>query len=879
MPYDSSADTVFNPAGDPLPLISGLFKKPSLEQTFGDPFGKSDGRSEGTATRQEGSLDGDSAQGPARRARVAHLPRPPNAKAEDDFSPLFPNSTEQDVAQELLTPETFNYWKTNNSLTSREPLPSNPQASHGGIQGMKSTASATAKGPTPEWEDLSLGIQWIILLRLCEKHSFSVAVFNQLKLHKAQIHNFVTTYIALCDEWHGWEWAAVQQSALLTAKPDMEGPSLVEWLHENRPSQPVDQITEEDAQMGLQFLTGRGVFNHKIDFSDWVTDTELKCFVHIQIEKPFLEDATDLLIGAMSNDAFLGTFKDVIPFGNICCCKPVELSSQAQTVLNTISANLRIDTPSSALTSQHEIEHIKGETFKSLKNLIPELKPQYASGLLTKTRWEYDNGYPMEHVANYDLTGYTAEMQYIPEGQVHKKSSRAPTSLRGIAGKPSSQASRQFTGQKFGLSGGQPARHQTERYENRSSLCFDKSKYHSPAAFAAALAGKRNASKPRIGAAQSRFMTSNDKGQLMVGMAADTSLAAGRTSQNPRPTGLPAEGVFRTQFEVPRREMEELAGIPDLRSAEDFGAQDTTSALERNQRARRPSARARESLQIALEMAQSTEITPEKSRGKKAQCSRSSRKPADQVEDEGEGGGENDGKSSRLGSWPAQENRVEAPAAAAELIGFCIRQGNDLVHLNNPRLPSWPGLVHKAPTPEVGSKHQLVFEELGHSGSESSTTVGAQLGRPRKRQKGRSDKIFGLHKTQELNSCPPPVSAIHCAWSAEVAEFAIVAEQAYYALKADHINPAAQVPGHLQMSLGEVQATLMSKEAEYRRAESMLQGVNGPSARRAELAGVADSATFAIYATKASFALTGSEDIPTSCHVQRAGTALPMQPQ
>lgn len=185
--------------------------------------------------------------------------------------------------------------------------------------------------------------------------------------------------------------------------------------------------------------------------------------------------------------------------------------------------------------------------------------------------------------------------------------------------------------------------------------------------------------------------------------------------------------------------------------------------------------------------------------------------------------------------------------------------------------------MKKAPTPEVGPKHQLVVGEPGHSGSETSTTVGAQQGRPRKRQKGRSDKIFGLLKTQELNSCPPPVSAIHCAWSAEVAEFAVVAEQAYYAVRADHINPAAQVPGHLQMNLDDIQAILVSKEAEFTRAEAMLQGINGPSARRAELAGVADSATFAIYATKASFALEGSEGIPTSCRAQETDTALPMQ--
>lgn len=290
-------------------------------------------------------------------------------------------------------------------------------------------------------------------------------------------------------------------------------------------------------------------------------------------------------------------------------------------------------------------------------------------------------------VANYDLTGYTAEMQYIPE-QVHKKSSRGPASLRSIAGKSSSQVSGHFAGHKFDLSKGQPVHHQTARYENHPSLRFDKSKYVSPAAFAAALAGKRNASKPRVGAAQSRFMTSNDKGQLMVGMAADTSSAAGQTFQNPRPTGLPAEGVFRTQFEMSMQAMDgEPADIPDLRFAEDFEAQNNTSALERNQRARRPSARARESLQLAMEMAQSTEITPEKPRGKKVQFSRSSRNQADQVEDERERGGEKDGKSSYL-SWPAQDTRIEAPAAAAELIGFCIRQGNDLVHLNNPKLVS-----------------------------------------------------------------------------------------------------------------------------------------------------------------------------------------------
>ncbi|KAL7919431.1 hypothetical protein ACQKWADRAFT_315673 [Trichoderma austrokoningii] len=878
MPFDSDADTVFNPAGDPLPLASGMFKKPKPEQSFGALFSKSDGHSERAATQHEVNLEGDVTRGPARQARVAHLPRPPYAEIEDD-RPLFPKSTEQDVAQELLTPDTFEYWRT---ITPKEPLSSNSQTHHhNSIQEMRSTASATGKESNPQWEDLSLGIQWIILLRLCEKQSFSVAVFSQLKLHTTQVRNFVTSYVSTCDEWHGWERAAIQQSALHINKAERESSSLAEWIYENRPQQPIDQITDEEAQKGLQFLSARGV-NHKIDFDEWVKQKDPKCFVHIEIEKPFLQDCTDLLtvrravatnllsafhleqMGAMSNDAFLGTFQSTIPFEDDILCNPVEISSKAQAVLDTLSADLRDDSPMPTPVSQYDRQHIRNEAYKSLKHLIPEMKPQYISGSLVKTRWEYDNGCPMEQVADYDLTGYTAEMQYVPEGRVQKKASRAPTSLRA-------KASGHSAGQKSDLPVGQ-----TERYENHSSLCFDKSKYHSPAAFAAVLAGKRNASQPRIGAARSRFMTSNDKGQLMVGMATDSSAAAVHVHLNPEYAGLPTEGIFRTQLEVPVQAMEtEPAIIPDLSLSDDSEPHVVASALlERNQRTRRPSARARESLQYALDMAQSTEITLDKSRGKKAHCARSSRKQADQDESEGEECSEDDGESTCFKTWSTQETRAEAPAAAAELIGFCIRKGNDLIHLNNPKLPSWPGLVNTARGPEVGSKRQLVVEEPGHSGSETST---AHQGRPRKRQKGKSEKIFGLLKTQELNSCPPPVSAIHCAWSAEVAEFAVVAEQAYYALRADHINPAAQVPMHLQMSLGDIQATLLSKEAEYTRAEAMLQGVNGPTARRAELAGVADSATFAIHATKASFALTAPDDIPEPYCVQGTGVAFPVQ--
>lgn len=301
-------------------------------------------------------------------------------------------------------------------------------------------------------------------------------------------------------------------------------------------------------------------------------------------------------------------------------------------------------------------------------------------------------------VADYDLTDYTADMQSIPEEIVLKKSCHASISLQAITEEPSSLTTSHFASQTSDFS----MRHQTERYENYSSLCFNTSKYHSPAAYASALAGKRNVSRPRIGAARSRFMTSNDKGQLMVGMTADPSSAASQASQNPRFTRQPAEGVFRTQLEVPGRAAEaEPANIPDLRLAGDFESENFAFALGRSQRARRPSARARESLQYALEMAQSTEITPEKSRGKKARCSRSSRKQADQDEDEGERCSKDGNESIRLRYGSAQETGAEAQTAAAELVGFCIRAGNDLIHLNNSILVSISPLSTAACPPET----------------------------------------------------------------------------------------------------------------------------------------------------------------------------------
>ncbi|GFP57591.1 hypothetical protein TASIC1_0008043200 [Trichoderma asperellum] len=632
MSYDGSVDTIFNPAGDPLPLASGLFTEPGLERGHSAPFGKSDGLSGGAAMQQEVGLEGDPTQGPARRARVAHLPRPAGTetKDDDDYLPMFSGFTEQAVAQELFTSEAFDYWDMNNFVAPKELPPSIGQTHYDGIQEIQSNMAATTKEPYLRWEDLSLGVQWIIILHLCEKQPFEVVVFSQLRLHSWNIDNFIATYLNFRDEWNAFERAAFQRSAELKTSTDMEGSSLTEWIHIHRPPQPIDQISSEDAQKGLRFLRRRGV-NHNINFQEWVEQKDFKNFTTIDIEKPILQDCMDHLIlrralaanavsarditqaigklramnkrdsehdvqirGPIINDAFLGTVKDTMPSEDNFWCNPAETSSRAQAVMNTISADLRIDPQIPTPVSQGERQRMRNEVSNALRRLLPDLKPQYVPGLLAKTQWEADNGYPMGHVADYDLTNYTAEMQSRAEGQAHEEPSHAPISLRAIAKEPSSMASGDFSGQASDISAGELMRHQTE----------------SPAAYAAALASKRNASRPRIGAARSRFMTSNDKGQLMVGMAADPSSAAAQTSQNPGFTTQPAEGVFRTQLDMSRRAMEaEPANLPGLRAIGDFEPENVSFALERSQRARRPSARARESLQYALEMAQKSKQT------------------------------------------------------------------------------------------------------------------------------------------------------------------------------------------------------------------------------------------------------------------------------
>lgn len=301
------------------------------------------------------------AQPQNRRARVAHLPQPtlpPTAAAAaaetvetsaEEIPFLYQGWSEGEIAEELLTPETFYWWKARDAMAERGLLPDIPMIYPSGARQHQTAPSATADKRTLRWEDLSLGVRWIILLRLSEKRPFSVVIIWQLDLSKQQVHDFVTSYVNFCDQWNAFEHSVADRVKAFGGHSEQQDMLFAEWIHDHRPLMPHDRITQDDVQMGLLFLSERGIVNHNVDLQAWVDEKEPKDFARIQIDLPTLKDCMDYRLlrrvavarlvnpevienaiiqqgrekrhnecnahrsGVMINDAFLGTLQQVVP--------------------------------------------------------------------------------------------------------------------------------------------------------------------------------------------------------------------------------------------------------------------------------------------------------------------------------------------------------------------------------------------------------------------------------------------------------------------------------------------------------------------------------------------------------------------------------------
>ncbi|UKZ57003.1 hypothetical protein TrVGV298_010853 [Trichoderma virens] len=510
---------------------------------------------------------------------------------------------------------------------------------------------------------------------------------------------------------------------------------------------------------------------------------------------------------------------------------------------------------------QYQRQQKADEARGALKRLVPELQPQTAPGGLAKTQWEIDNGYPHGYSWEYiplHLAEDAADMESspIPEELRTQKSSRLTAIRHGILQRQDARAADPCA-QTPETSPGQQSPEQAQRYEQSSPIQSSTAPLHN------------NVPRSRIGTARERFMTSNSKGQLVVGIAADIPSVTGQVPQNPGFIRQFAELGCCSQPEAPRAvEEEPEQSLPeDLKPAEGLEPDTNVVVLERSKRKRRPSARARESLQYALEMERCTETISEKLQGNKARPSKPKRKAGETKGSKGSQGsqGSKSPQDSQGGSKPTQEADAKEAAAAGTAAAArtavtlprvqtrsSLARSYAAAEVYEPSLP----VVIEAPRLEGEDQCQCIVPEPGQSESEISTACDIQQ-RPCRRRNcriRRSENHFGMMRGEHINARPPPVSAAECAWAAEDAEFAVEAVQACYALTADRTNTELPVPRQHQIDQDVAQAAIVSREAEYTRIERLHRSENGPIARIAEFAGVTDTAIFAIHAIEASIA-------------------------
>ncbi|KAL7957439.1 hypothetical protein V8C34DRAFT_314842 [Trichoderma compactum] len=869
MSYDDTPDVMFNSQGDGFPEASGIFQDADVESRHHNlPSGspseadlplKSDGK---LTTDAPSFHSNDSADG---RSRVVHLPQPANpptaaaatvetSTSESPF--LYQGWSEGEIAEELLTPETFYWWKARDAMAERGLLPDIPMIYPSGARQHQTAPSAAADRRTLRWEDLSLGVRWIILLRLSEQRPFSVVIIWQLDLSKHQVHDFVTSYVNFCDQWNAFEHSVADRVKAFGGHCEQQDMLLAEWIHDHRPLMPHDRITQDDVQMGLLFLSERGIINHNVDLQAWFDEKEPKDFARIQIDLPTLKDCMDyrllrrVAVARLVNpdvieDAIMQQGRD--KRHNECNARrggegePVsddgELSPEAQAVLDTISRGPRIGEPMPMPIPRYQREQKSDEAYKALNRMVPELQPQYAPGGLAKTQWEIDNGYPNGYSWEYTplhLAEDAADMESnpLPEELTTQNPSRLAAIRQGIAKRQAARAAG-LSVETPVSSPGKQSPEQAQRYEQ------------SPPTQSSAALLHHNVPRSRIGTAHERVITSNSKGQLMVGFAAVT----GQVPQNPGVTGPFAELACCSQPEVLPGAVEEEPeqSLPGVTSAEDLEPDNANAnvVLERSKRKRRPSARARESLQYDLEMGQCAETSSEKLQGKKARPSKPKRRQA-----AGEAKGSQDAKGaqdSQGGLEPTQEADAQEAAATGT-----ATTGADTAR------PSLPVVVE-----EEEDQCHCVVREPSQLGSENSTTRDARQ-RPCRRQNCKIRKLenyFGMFRGEQINARPPPVSAAEWAWVADEAGFAVEAVQACYALSADWINTELLVPRQRQMDRDTARAIIVSGGVEYTRIENAHRSENGPIAERAEFAGVAETATFAMHAVEASFAFGEGWDV------------------
>lgn len=186
---------------------------------------------------------------------------------------------------------------------------------------------------TSTWEELSTGAQWIVLEILCQDglsegrspRGFASIITTVLRLSRAQIQTFLTTYITQYEAYKEWkktlgniDWDKLKQLASNANR------SILDLLPSGRPDLSFDRISNQEMETAASFLQSHRLGRFSEMLFDWVGLNIRQNFLELPIEIEILQDCLDAQLlrrahakGLIDLDAVERRYRDVCDDGNL----------------------------------------------------------------------------------------------------------------------------------------------------------------------------------------------------------------------------------------------------------------------------------------------------------------------------------------------------------------------------------------------------------------------------------------------------------------------------------------------------------------------------------------------------------------------------------
>lgn len=154
------------------------------------------------------------------------------------------------------------------------------------------------------WDNLSLGIQRIIIHMLNDLYPFPKATETLLRLTRAHIQEFLAIYIS---EWHVWQSYmksvdTIPWTALLDRSTN-DNVSMMDTVHFHSPNLCTRAVSKEDVSKGTCFLKNKGLECFATELEDWIGIGPAD-FIYVNAHQVIIEDVWEkkILTKALAED-------------------------------------------------------------------------------------------------------------------------------------------------------------------------------------------------------------------------------------------------------------------------------------------------------------------------------------------------------------------------------------------------------------------------------------------------------------------------------------------------------------------------------------------------------------------------------------------------